>query len=74
METVVGVFHSYPIFLWITWCKILFIVSDQNWKTQFSVAQPFTSKYKNHYKSCNWIKHVEKDKLCPHGIKSLLIF
>ncbi|XPE45470.1 hypothetical protein ACNKHO_17765 [Shigella flexneri] len=20
-------------FLWITWCKILFIVSDQNWKT-----------------------------------------
>ncbi|WP_227318256.1 hypothetical protein [Cedecea davisae] len=26
---------SYPIFLWITWCKILFIVSDQNWKSFF---------------------------------------
>ncbi|WP_413774302.1 MULTISPECIES: hypothetical protein [Enterobacteriaceae] len=30
-----GLFPSYPIFLWITWCKILFIVSDQNWKTFF---------------------------------------
>lgn len=29
METVVGVMPSYPIFLWITGCKILFIVSDQ---------------------------------------------
>ena len=29
METVVGVFPSYHIFLWITWCKILFIVGDQ---------------------------------------------
>ncbi|MFV0261546.1 MAG: hypothetical protein ACK5JN_03780 [Kluyvera sp.] len=35
METVVGLFPSYPIFLWITWCKILFIVSDQIWKTFF---------------------------------------
>ncbi|WP_373922641.1 hypothetical protein, partial [Enterobacter hormaechei] len=26
---------SYPIFLWITWCKILFIVSDQNCTTCF---------------------------------------
>lgn len=39
METVVVVLHSYPNFLWITLCKILFIVSDQNWKTRFSVAQ-----------------------------------
>nr|WP_226842843.1 hypothetical protein [Enterobacter cloacae] len=22
--------------MWITWCKILFIVSDQNWTTRFS--------------------------------------
>ncbi|WP_420802285.1 hypothetical protein [Trabulsiella odontotermitis] len=33
METVVGVIRSYPIFLWITGCKILFIVSDQFRKT-----------------------------------------
>lgn len=39
METVVAVLHSYPNFLWITWCKILFIVSDQNWKTSAGVAQ-----------------------------------
>ncbi len=39
METVVEVFHSYPSFLWITWCKILFIFSDQIWKTRCSVAQ-----------------------------------
>lgn len=32
-------FHSYPSFLWITWCKILFIFSDQIWKTRCSVAQ-----------------------------------
>ncbi len=36
METVVRVMPSYPIFLWITWCKILFIVSDQIWKTASS--------------------------------------
>ncbi len=35
METVVGLFPSYPIFLWITGCKILFIVGDQFWKTPF---------------------------------------
>nr|EKU4732197.1 hypothetical protein [Kluyvera ascorbata] len=38
METVVRLFPSYPIFLWITWCKILFIVSDQNWKTFFFIV------------------------------------
>ncbi|MEZ2586836.1 hypothetical protein [Kluyvera intermedia] len=31
-----GLFPSYPIFLWITWCKILFIVSDQFCETFFS--------------------------------------
>ncbi len=39
METVVPVFLTYPTFLWITWCKILFIVSDQIWKTLQAVAQ-----------------------------------
>ncbi len=39
METVVPVFLTYPTFLWITWCKILFIVSDQIWKTLRAVAQ-----------------------------------
>ncbi|WP_409516353.1 hypothetical protein [Atlantibacter sp.] len=34
METVLSSFTSYPIFLWITWCKILFIVSDLIWKTR----------------------------------------
>ena len=53
METVVEVFHSYPSFLWITWCKILFIVSDQNWKTSIAVAQLRACEYKNQYKSYN---------------------
>ncbi len=35
METVVLLFPSYPTFLWITWCKILFIASDQFWKTRY---------------------------------------
>ena len=51
METVVRVFHSYPIFLWITWCKILFIVSDQNWKTRFDVALDRNLQTKKQYKS-----------------------
>ncbi|VYT53863.1 Uncharacterised protein [Citrobacter amalonaticus] len=51
METVVGVFHSYPIFLWITLCKILFKFSDQKWKTYSYVAQHVTSETKNQYKS-----------------------
>ncbi|WP_263457882.1 MULTISPECIES: hypothetical protein [Tenebrionibacter/Tenebrionicola group] len=38
METVVRIFPGYPIFLWITWCKILFIVGDKKWKTGFTVA------------------------------------
>ncbi|MDQ4430441.1 hypothetical protein [Yokenella regensburgei] len=33
-------FPSYPIFLWITWCKILFIVSDQFWTTCFTLRNP----------------------------------
>lgn len=46
METVVWVFLTYPTFLWITWCKILFIVSDQIWKTLRAVAQQTQSKRK----------------------------
>ncbi|ARV54606.1 hypothetical protein BZY78_11835 [Escherichia coli] len=53
METVVEVFHSYPSFLWITWCKILFIFSDQIWKTYCSVAQFDYRQPKKQYKSGN---------------------
>ncbi|KQJ27681.1 hypothetical protein AM269_18795 [Escherichia coli] len=53
METVVEVFHSYPCFLWITWCKILFIFSDQIWKTRCSVAQLDYRQPKKQYKSEN---------------------
>ncbi|WP_309247383.1 hypothetical protein [Klebsiella variicola] len=44
-------FPSYPNFLWITWCKILFIVSDQFWKTCFHGFHPRRNKFKNAYKS-----------------------
>jgi hypothetical protein len=47
METVVRVFNSYPIFLWITWCKILFIASDQIWKTLFWKPSPEKECKKN---------------------------
>jgi hypothetical protein len=43
MEPVVRVITSYPTFLWITWCKILFIVSDQIWTT-FSRVKKKTKK------------------------------
>ncbi|WP_415377594.1 MULTISPECIES: hypothetical protein [Enterobacterales] len=49
METVVALFHSYPIFLWITGCKILFIVSDQNEGNLFNsleLAHPTNKKYR----------------------------
>lgn len=49
METVVALFHSYPIFLWITGCKILFIVSDQNEGNLFNsleLAQPTDKKHR----------------------------
>ncbi|KWV99145.1 hypothetical protein VL22_0214920 [Escherichia fergusonii] len=51
MKPVVWVFHSYPNFLWITWCKILFIFSDQNWKTVSAVAQQYKVIDKKSYKS-----------------------
>ncbi len=48
METVVGLFPSYPIFLWITGCKILFIVGDQFWKTRFHHFHSGKKSQKNH--------------------------
>jgi hypothetical protein len=48
METVVGLFPSYPIFLWITGCKILFIVGDQFWKTRFHHFHSGKKSKKNH--------------------------
>ncbi|VTQ20762.1 Uncharacterised protein [Escherichia coli] len=47
METVVEVFHSYPSFLWITWCKILFIFSDQIWKTRAVLRNSITGNLKS---------------------------
>ncbi|ENK2397604.1 hypothetical protein AB3B21_001676 [Escherichia coli] len=67
METVVEVFHSYPSFLWITWCKILFIFSDQIWKTRCSVAQLDYRQPKKQYKSENRTTHVEKVTLRIFG-------
>ncbi|WP_318371717.1 hypothetical protein [Enterobacter sp.] len=55
METVVRVFTSYPTFLWITWCKILFIVSDQIWKTSAHVAQQTPGSLKTSLKSCHCV-------------------
>ncbi|HHT2832019.1 hypothetical protein [Klebsiella aerogenes] len=50
-------FPSYPIFLWITWCKILFIVSDQFWKTRFHCFHKRKSGIKNIYKSSHWYSY-----------------
>ncbi|WP_236633892.1 hypothetical protein [Siccibacter colletis] len=44
-------FPSYPIFLWITWCKILFIVSDQFWKTRSRHRAAKNLTKKKHVKS-----------------------
>lgn len=54
METVVGVFPSYPTFLWITGCKILFIVSDQNGETFFVAKKAGRKNDKNIIKSSHW--------------------
>lgn len=51
METVVRVMPSYPIFLWITWCKILFIVSDQILTTGFLTQAERFQTNKKSYKS-----------------------
>lgn len=51
MEPVLALFSSYPTFLWITWCKILFIVSDQIWKTLFNDAAAKCRPLKTFYKS-----------------------
>ncbi|HBT4608022.1 TPA: hypothetical protein MB293_002705 [Klebsiella pneumoniae] len=44
-------FPSYPTFLWITWCKILFIVSDQFWKTRLHRFHKPHDEFKKPYKS-----------------------
>ncbi|AJC03044.1 MULTISPECIES: hypothetical protein [Klebsiella] len=46
-----SLFPSYPTFLWITWCKILFIVSDQFWKTRLHRFHKPYDEFKKPYKS-----------------------
>ncbi|AMO47355.1 Hypothetical protein AKI40_0932 [Enterobacter sp. FY-07] len=58
-----GLFPSYPTFLWITGCKILFIVSDQIWKTDHTVAQRLIDENKLPYKSSHCLASMEKGKL-----------
>ena len=65
METVVPLFPSYPIFLWITWCKFLFIASDQFWKTRFHCFHNDKKMKKNPYESSNCHSYPEKGKLYP---------
>lgn len=74
METVVEVFHSYPSFLWITWCKILFIVSDQIWKTWQAVAQHITNTNKLSFKSLRCLYSTENGKLPDYSGKLLPVF
>ncbi|PDO84317.1 hypothetical protein BK796_18370 [Kosakonia pseudosacchari] len=74
METVVTLFPSYPTFLWITWCKILFIVSDQIWKTRHVVAQRIKILQKLSYKSSNCSYPAEKGTLPGYGAKLAVTF
>ena len=74
MEPVVVVIPTYPTFLWITGCKILFIVSDQIWKTSRPVAQHAKRADKFSYKSLDCSFFPEHDKLPQCGGKLLSIF
>ncbi|ASR22190.1 hypothetical protein KE273_22365 [Klebsiella sp. MC1F] len=69
-----GLFPSYPTFLWITWCKILFIVSDQFWKTCFHGFHLQRNDLKKAYKSWDWYSYSENGKLYPQRAKLALIF
>lgn len=74
METVVALFPSYPIFLWITGCKILFIVGDQFWKTRFHHFHSDKKMKKKPYESSNCHTYSRKGKLYPQWKKLLLTF
>ncbi|MBS1203238.1 MAG: hypothetical protein H6R25_137 [Proteobacteria bacterium] len=74
METVVSLFNSYPIFLWITWCKILFIASDQIWKTWRVVAQHIANIIKLSFKSLRCTNYTGNGKLADYGGKLLSVF
>ncbi len=73
METVVEVFHSYPSFLWITWCKILFIFSDQIWKTYCSVAQLITGSLKSNINQ-GIEQHMWKKLHCKYSAHNCCLF
>ena len=74
METVVGLFPSYPIFLWITWCKILFIASDQFWKTCFHHFHNDKKIKKKPYESSYCHIYSREGKLCPQRAILAFIF
>lgn len=74
METVVTLFPSYPTFLWITWCKILFIASDQFWKTRRGNFFLGKKDKKKSYESSNCHTYPGKGKLYPQRTKIALIF
>ncbi|EIW1621025.1 hypothetical protein MBS39_000766 [Klebsiella pneumoniae] len=69
-----SLFPSYPTFLWITWCKILFIVSDQFWKTRLHRFHKPHDEFKKPYKSCDWYSYSENGKLYPQRAKLALTF
>ncbi|UMX66679.1 hypothetical protein MJ560_23115 [Klebsiella pneumoniae] len=46
-----SLFPSYPTFLWIKYGKILFIVSDQFWKTRLHRLHKLHDEFKKPYKS-----------------------
>ncbi|RJT27470.1 hypothetical protein D6029_02420 [Buttiauxella izardii] len=66
MEPVVGFFTSYPIFLWITRCKILFIPGDQNGKRFFHNPDMIILSDKNDSKSVDCHSYPRHAKLFPH--------
>ncbi|EIX9095166.1 hypothetical protein B6I61_17105 [Klebsiella pneumoniae] len=69
-----SLFPSYPTFLWITWCKILFIVSDQFWKTRLHRFHKPYDEFKKPYKSWDWYSYSENGKLYPQRAKLALTF
>lgn len=74
METVVTGFPGYPSFLWITGCKILFIVSDQKWKTPAPHLFPRNKIRKNTYKSLRCKNNPQRATLLCEAGKLTLIF
>jgi len=74
MKPVVEFFSSYPIFLWITWCKILFIVSDQFGKSFFHLNIYPMWKTKKQYKTYRYWTYFYDALSLPGYLHRLFIF